>query len=80
MLQLVVLWHELGQDVGEMLDLRCQLKLLDKSVSVLLELLRLNLLVRVDKVDSLIEVLDFLATLLILARFVVGQILEQQLG
>lgn len=79
-LQLVVLWHEVGQHPSKLLNLRCQFKLFHKSIGVLFELLWLNLLVSVDKVDALIQVPNLLAALLILASFVGSQILKQSLS
>jgi len=79
-LELVVLGHELGQHSRELLDLRSQLELLDEAISVLFELLRLDLLVGVDEVNALVQVLDLLPTLLVFPRFVVRQVLEEDLG
>ena len=79
-LQFVVLWHVGGKDFGECLNLRCQLKFSDEPVSVLFELLWLDLLVSIQLVDSLVELSDFLTALLILASFVVAKVFEKNLS
>ena len=79
-LQFVVLWHVGGKDFGECVNLRCQLKFSDEPVSVLFELLWLDLLVSIQLVDSLVELSDFLTALLILASFVVAKVFEKNLS
>ena len=80
MLQLVILGHELGEHPREFIDLRGQAQFLHQSVRVLLQLLGLDLLVRVDEVDALVEVLDLLTSLLVLARLVLGQVVQEDLS
>ena len=76
-LQLVVLWHEAGEDARELLNLRSQLEFLHEAIRVLLELLRLYLLVGVQLVNALVELLDFLSAFLIFALLVVLKVLQE---
>ncbi len=74
MLQLIVLGHEMGQNLGKFLDLGCQLQLADQSVCVLLQLFWFDFFISIDVIDSLVEVLDFLSALLILSHLVVLEV------
>ena len=74
MLQFVVLGHELGQNLGELLYLRRQLQLANQPIRVLLQLFWFDFFISIDVIDSLVQVLDFLSALLILPRLVVLEV------
>ena len=76
MLQFIVLGHEKSQLSRELLDQRGQFQLLDKTVGVFFEFLWLNLLVCVKLIDSLVQLLDLLAALLILSGLIAAQVLQ----
>ena len=80
MLQLIVLWHKLGEDLSEFLDLRSQAKLLDQAICVLFQLFRFDLLISVDEINALIQVLNLLTSLLVLAGLVLSQVVEKDLS
>ena len=80
MLELVVLWHETGEDTRELLDLTGKLELLDKAICVLSELLWLDLLISVELVDSVVKLFNLLAAFLVLSSFVVGKVLGKSAG
>lgn len=80
MLQLIVLWHKLGEDLSEFLDLRSQAKLLDQAICVLFQLFRFDLLIGVDEINALIQVLNLLTSLLVLAGLVLSQVVEKDLS
>ncbi len=70
MLQLIVLGHKMGQNLGKFLNLGCQLQLTDQPICVLLQLFWFDFFISIDVVNSLVQVLDFLSPLLILSRLV----------
>ena len=76
MLQFIVLGHEKSQLSRELLDQRGQFQLLDETVGVFFEFLWLNLLVCVKLIDSLVQLLDLLAALLILSGLIAAQVLQ----
>lgn len=70
MLQLVVFWHEGVQLPRELLDRTCQLQFAHQTVSVLFQLLRLDLFISVQVVNPVVKMQDLLASLFILASLV----------
>lgn len=76
MLQFVVLGHEKSQLSRELLDQRGQFQLLDETIGVFFEFLGLNLLVSVKLIDSLVQLLDLLAALLILSGLIAAQVVQ----
>jgi hypothetical protein len=79
-LKLVVLGHELGQNPCKFFNLRGKFQLTDQPIGVFFKLFWLDLLICVDVVDSLVQMLDFLPTLLVLASFVVLKVFQENLS
>jgi len=75
-LQFVVLGHEKSQLSRELLDQRGQFQFLDETIGVFFEFLGLNLLVSVKLIDSLVQLLDLLAALLILSGLIAAQVVQ----
>ena len=70
MLELVVLWHELGYFKCEGLNHTCKLKYFDKTLSVLLQLFGFELFVDIQVFDAVLQSLNNSESLLILLLFV----------
>ena len=70
MLELIVLWHEAGKDLREGFYLGGEFQLFHETLGVLLEFLRFDFLVRVDLIDSCIQLPDLQFSFLVLELFV----------
>lgn len=79
-LQLVVFGHVGVQLARELFDRTRQLELFHQAVCVFFQLLWLDLFVGVEVVNPLVEVLDLLASLFILASLVAFQVHQKGLG
>lgn len=71
-LQLVVLWHELGEYLRKFLDLRSESQLFYEPIGVFFEFFRLDLLICVNEVNTVVQVAYFLATFIVLACLVLS--------
>ena len=80
MLQLIVLRHETVQNSREFLNLTGKFELLNQTIGVLCQFFRLDFLVSVQLVDSVVQLFNLLTSFLVFVGFVISQILSQNLS